>query len=170
MGVVVAAIDETSRAVLDCVCAAFEEAERPVCECYGVVGTPVVAFCCECSTGKSGSAILQIEQVYDADPNTLERVSRVNCRRSTRAIDLTIWVTRCYPTIDESGEFNVLDVDLATSEVHEDMDILYNALACCSSRLSIRRIAVDSNPTAGCSMIVGQVTVEVRPTTVVVGS
>lgn len=153
-------IDGVARSVLDCVCEKFEELERPLCECYAVVGTPVVAFCCECEPGKTGSAMVQVEQVYDVDFE-MRQVERVqNCRKGDKAMDLTIWVTRCYPTIDETGNFDTEEIDAAAMDVHTDMAILYQALQCCDQRLTIRRVALDSEPQAGCSMIIGQVTVE----------
>lgn len=77
-------------------------------------------------------------------------------------MDLTITVTRCYPTIDEGGDFDIDELDLAASSVHDDMEILYKAFTCCpEQQLTIRRVGVDSDPLAGCSQIVGQVTVEV---------
>lgn len=153
-------IDGVARSVLDCVCEKFAERERPLCECYATVGTPVVAFCCECEEGVTGSAIVQVEQVYDVD-SEMRQVERIqNCRKGAKAMDLTVWVTRCFPTIDETGNFEIEDIDASASEVHQDMAILYQALMCCGQRMTIRRVALDSEPQAGCSMIVGQVTIE----------
>jgi hypothetical protein len=159
--------DSVAREVLDCVCGTFLDAERPVCDCYASIGVPVIYSCCECDEdGTTGNAIMQVEQIYnvDADLNAVDnRIA--SCRKGIRALDLTIWITRCYPTIDEDGEFDSTALDTAATEAHDDMDILYKAFACCyEGRLKIRRIAVDSEPAAGCSMIVGQVTVELPAT------
>lgn len=156
-------VDAIARAVLDCACDAFVTAQKPLCGCYATVGVPVVASCCECEAGATGHAILQVEQIYEVDQNLDPVTSRiVSCRKGARAVDLTIWITRCYPTIDESGELDNDAVDVAASDVHDDMDILYRAFTCCyEGRLKIRRVAIDSDPAAGCSLIVGQVTVEV---------
>lgn len=153
-------IDGVARSVLDCVCDKFTEADRAVCACYASVGQPIIAFCCECEEGVTGSAIVQVEQIYDVDQdlNQIERIQK--CRKGLKAMELTIWVTRCHPTIDETGNFDIDDIDVAATEVHTDMSLLYQALQCCDQRLAIRRVAVDSEPQAGCSMIVGQVTVE----------
>lgn len=165
-------VDATAREVLACVCTAFLEAEKPVCECYASIGVPVAGpgQCCECGPDpdgdpdivRIGNAILQVEQIYNADQDLLPVDNRISaCRKGIRALDLTIWVTRCYPTIDEQGEFDITQLDTAASGVHDDMDIMFKAFTCCySGRLKIRRVAVDSDPSAGCSTIVGQVTVE----------
>lgn len=157
------AVDAVARAILDCVCETFVDAEKPVCDCYASVGVPVVASCCECDEeGTTGNAILQVEQAFDADQD-LNRIDTrlATCRKGIRALDLTIWITRCYPTIDESGHLDTAALDEAATSAHEDMDILWRAFACCyQGVLKVRRIAIDSDPQAGCSMIVGQVTVE----------
>lgn len=172
MGVVVVGVDTTAREVLECVCDTFLEAEKPVCRCYAVTGRPVIGpvQCCECGPDpdgdpdviRIGEAILQVEQIYDADENLNPVDNRiVTCRKGLRALDLTIWITRCYPTIDGSGDLDHDAIDTDTSSVHDDMDLLFKAFACCyQGRLRIRRIALDSDPEGGCSMIVGQVTVE----------
>lgn len=154
-------IDTTTRGVLDCVSAAFDAADRPVCRHYATTGRPMVAFCCECEPGVTGNLIAQVEQIYDTDQN-LNQIERVqNCRQGTKAVDITMWLTRCYPTIDETGELDIDDVDATTTGLHDDMDILRQAFACCTDfRLKVRRIAIDSDPEAGCSMIAGQITVE----------
>lgn len=153
-------IDGVARSVLDCVCDKFTELDRPLCACYATVGTPIIAFCCECEAGVTGSAIVEVEQIYDVDAD-MEQVERIqNCRKGAKGMDLTIWVSRCFPTIDETGNFETADVDAAAMDVHQDMAILYQALMCCDQRLKIRRVALDAEPQAGCSMIIGQVTVE----------
>ncbi len=166
-------LDTTARALLGCVCDALETAERPVCACYATVGPPVVGMCCSCGTdgysGESsttGEATIHVEQIYDADPNTLTQVARIHpCSRSTTAVDLTIIVTRCYPTLDESGNMPPTDdQDEAALAMHDDLDTVWKALTCgCSDvRLTIRNLSVDAMPDAGCAVLAARVTAEVR--------
>lgn len=166
------AVDEIAREVLQCVSDALEEAGRPVCASYAVVGTPVVPPGCQCDDNKDnvvheGRAVLQFEQMYDADPVTLQKIVRVRpCKRGTRVIDLTVWVTRCYPTLNEQGELDLDAIDLAATEAHSDVDSIWAAFNCClgESHRVIRRVAVDSDPEGGSYLIVGQITVEVGQT------
>lgn len=161
-------LDTTASGVLACVCAALADAGRPVCACYQVVGPPIVGTnCCECDDGGTGEATVYFEQMYDADPTTLQKVSRVHpCRQSTTVADLTVVVTRCYPTIGDDGELpDPDDVDEAASSVNADVCSIWNAVSCgcdLDANLLIRSVAVDSMPEAGCAAIAARLTVEVR--------
>lgn len=159
-------LDTTARALLSCLCEALEDAERPVCACYATIGPPVVGLCCECSTGTTGEATVHVEQVYDADPNDLTQVNRVHpCNRSTTAADLTLVVTRCYPTLDESRNMPPTeDQDEAALSMHDDITTVWKALTCgCfTGRLTVRNVSVDAMPDAGCAVLAARVTVEVR--------
>lgn len=167
-------VDSTARAILNCVCTYFEEKERPVCQCYAVVGSPVVGpgQCCECEKNVTGVAIAQVTQLYEADAATLVQITPVHpCRYSAKAMDMTIWITRCYPTLQEDGLFDITEIDEAATEVYRDMELLLNALTCCgSARLKVNRVAIDSDPEGGCSTIVAQITAEVPKAVVGVGS
>lgn len=159
-------LDGTARKLLSCICDALADAERPVCSCYATIGPPVIgANCCECEKGSTGEATVHFEQMYDADPSSLQQVNRIHpCRQSTLAADLTVVVTRCYPTLDESGQFpDTHVVDEVTGEMHADVSTVYQALVCCvETRMLIRSVAVDSMPEAGCSALAARVTVEVK--------
>lgn len=162
-------VDEVAREILECVCEALAEAGRPSCSCYAVVGQPVVPPGCTCDTDTpgvetDGRTVVQFEQMYDADPNTLVQILRVHpCKRGTRVADFTVWVTRCYPTLTSQGELDLEAVDEAASDLHDDVDVIWNAFQCCleGRRFLIRRVAVDSDPEGGNSIIAGQITVEI---------
>lgn len=165
------AISQTARDILACVCSAFEEAARPLCKCYGTVGNPYVVNCCDCDESTDpdvegrGQAIFQVERIFETNEDLQEVTNRVYpCKRAGyKAMNMTIWITRCWPTIDEQGYLDPDDVDAATDEVLDDMETLYRAFVCCPEhRLIVRQVAVQSDPQAGCSTIVGQVTVEVK--------
>jgi hypothetical protein len=144
-------------------------AEKPVCACYATIGPPVVGLCCACETDApttTGEATVHVEQIYDADPNTLEQISRIHpCNRSVVAADLTIVVTRCYPMVDEGGNMPPTDdQDEAALSMHDDLTTVWQALTCgCSDvRLTVRNVAVDAMPDAGCAVLVARLTAEVR--------
>lgn len=168
-------IDVTADTLLACVCEALTEANMPVCDCYTTTGPPVIGpLCCECETDPdtpegvtaSGEAIVYFEQMYPAEPDTLQPVSRVGpCKRGTTAADYTVIVTHCYPTIDENGEQPPAeDVAAATAEVHAMVKTLWKALGCgcIAARLIVRNVAVDRPPESGCSVIAARVTIEVK--------
>lgn len=161
-------LDTTAQQLLACVCEALaaEDVDRPVCSCYKTIGPPVIGLCCECSSGTTGEATIHVEQVYDCDSETLEQVTRVHpCRRGTTAADMTIVVTRCYPTIDEQGQMpDTDDQDVAATSMHDDIGVVFKALTCgCADiRLTVRNIAVDAPPDAGCAVLVARVTAEVK--------
>lgn len=168
-------LDTTAREILACVCEALEEASRPVCACYSSVGPPMGVLCCSCDgedtdyygpTTTTGSAVVYLEQVYDAAPDTLEQVTRIHpCSRSTTAADLTILVTRCYPTIGADLQPPDTDqVDEAATLMHEDVTTVWKALTCgCSGiRLRVQGVGVNAAPEGGCAALAARVTVEVR--------
>lgn len=159
-------LNDTTRELLACLCEALDTAERPSCACYATIGPPVVGLCCECETGATGETTVHVEQVYDADPETLQQVTRIHpCRRSTTAADITLVVTRCYPMLDEQGNMPSEDVqNAAATSMHDDLAVVWKALTCgCSDvRLTVRNISVDAMPDAGCSILAARVTAEVR--------
>lgn len=168
-------IDTTARNLLDCVCDRLaiknEEINRPVCKCYATIGPPIVVLCCECEVEDSeqkatGEATIHFERLYDADPTTLEQVSRVHpCKRSTTVADFTIVVTRCYPMINEAGEMpDSEDQDAAATDMHSDISDVFAALTCgCNGYpLIVQEIAVDSMPEAGCAVLSARISVEVK--------
>lgn len=166
-------IDVTARALLACICTRLEQDQRPVCSCFATVGPPVVALCCECEKQTpgaeftpTGDATIHFERIYDADPSTLEQVTRIHpCKRSTTVADFSIVVTRCYPTLNEDGEMpDHEDQDEAATEMHADVSAVFAALTCgCNgAALIVREIAVDAMPEAGCAILAARVSVEVR--------
>lgn len=162
-----ATINELAESLLSCVCVALEEAGRPACSCGKVVGPPVVRTpCCECdgTPGVTGDLTINFETKYPADPETLDRVTRVYpCRRGTaNAADFTLVLTRCYPTVQEDLQLpSPEEWDEATEEFHEDVDIMWKALTCCPGvRLRWRDLVVTSDPEGGCSYLAARVTVE----------
>lgn len=159
-------LDTALREVLTCVCDSLADAGRPTCACYATIGPPIIGTnCCECEAGVTGEATIHFEQMYDADPQTLQNTLRVHpCRNSVTVADATVIVTRCYPTLTEDGELPPPDeVDLAASTMHDDVCVIWKALTCCvTSPMLIRSVAVDSMPEAGCSAIAARVSVEVR--------
>lgn len=153
-------------ALLACACGALEDAERPACACYATIGPPVVGLCCECGDeGTTGELTINFEDLYPADAETLQRTNRVYpCRGGVRAADITLVLSRCFPTVDEAGQMpDPTAVQEAADELHRDADILWQAITCCAgiSRLVWRGLSVDSDPEGGCSMIAARVTVEV---------
>lgn len=154
-------IDTTARLLISCVCDALEEAQRPACQCYATVGPPVVALCCECSTDTSGDLTVHFERLYDADPATLEQVSRIHsCRQSTMVADFSIILTRCFPMLSETGEMPDADAqDVAALDMHTDVGTVFRALTCgfVETPLIVREIAVDSMPDAGCMVLAARV-------------
>jgi hypothetical protein len=176
-GVVVVAVDIQAAidTLLACVCDALAEHGRPVCRCGVTVGPPPIGpgECCACDTGPGGQASAHLERFYPAD--NLARVSRIEtCRSGGVAADISLVVTRCYPTLDEQGNVpSVEDTAVYAAELHDDMQIAWNAVRCCSGlKLLIRDMALDSSPQAGCAVFALRVTVDVTPTVppLVIGS
>jgi hypothetical protein len=153
--------DTTARAILECVCEA-------------TVGPPVVALCCECDTNTTGDLTIHFERLYDADPSTLEQVSRVHpCRNSTMVADFSLVLTRCYPMLDEQGNMPDSDTqDIAATDMHADIQTVFKALTCgcVESSFILGEIAVDAMPDSGCMVLAVRVSTEVSMKTVPVGS
>lgn len=174
----------TMDSLLACLCEKLAEAGRPVCEdkCGHTIGPPVIGptVCCECDdtddtddTGPGGQLSVTLQRMYPVDGTTFAQVARLeNCRPGAVAADLAFTLTRCHPTIDETGTPPTLvDVAPYADGVVDDVQTLWNALFCCPNfSVVIRDTAVDSDPQGGCSAIGLRVSVLVKPLTPVVGS
>lgn len=107
-----------------------------------------------------------LERLYPA--SDLTRVTRIEtCRTGGWAADITVIVTRCYPTLNEHGEIPfVEDTRTYAEALHDDLQIVLRGIICCTGlRLLIRDTAVDGDPEAGCSVFAIRVTVDVTPAT-----
>lgn len=163
-------VDTPARALLACVCEALEVDGRPVCTCHATVGPPVIGMCCNCADAGTGmtpeSATVHFRSLFPANRDTLEPVRQFSaCKKpGFLAADFTIVVTRCYPTLDESGEMpDPAEQDGAATLMHADVDTVFRALRCCADvgRLIVRSVDVDAQPEAGCAVLAARVTVEV---------
>lgn len=173
-------INETADLFLNCVNDALNSAGYPVCAHYRTVGPPVIGpLCCECaedpdvvlppdSLVPSGEATIHFEQLYDADPTTLDPVDPVHpCKRVATVADFTIVVTHCYPVLDGRGEIpHPDDLDAAADTAHKMMETIWLSLTCgtciADMRFLIRAVAVDAMPEGGCSVIVARLSAEVK--------
>lgn len=122
-------------------------------------------MCCECPSGATGDATVHFRSLYPAERDTLQpaRIFSTCKRPGFLAADFTIVVTRCYPTIDESGNMpDPTEQDDAATLMHADVATVFKALRCCTDmRMIIRSIDVDAMPEAGCAALAARVTVEV---------
>lgn len=165
-------LDTTTRALLACVCDALADEGRPTCQCYATVGDPVIGLCCSCegdgysADAPTGEVTVHLEQIYDVDPATLQQVTPIRpCRKTTTAADITLVVTRCYPTVDEFGNMPDPDAaDAAATLLHDDVTTVWNALTCgCfDGRMIVTQVAVGAPPEGGCAVLIARVTVEVK--------
>jgi hypothetical protein len=120
--------------------------------------------CCACDDTPGGQASAFLERLYPADGTTFEQVTRPeNCKKGPIAADISLVVTRCYPTIDAQGNAPDLSVfTTAAEELNTDMAAAWNGLMCCGSKIVFRESAVDADPDGGCSAFVIRVTVLVQ--------
>lgn len=162
-----ASVTDTMTALQTCVCEALEDADRPVCGCGFTVGPPMIgpAQCCTCATG-TGQVVVFLERMYPSDGVApYDQVPRLeNCRPGPVAADFTIVLSRCYPTLDKTGNGPSLDATTAAADdLNADMSVVWKALQCCGSNIVIRESAVDADPEGGCSAFAVRVTTLVKP-------
>jgi hypothetical protein len=71
-------------------------------------------------------------------------------------------LARCRPTIDEHGELpDPLERTEAALEQEQDLELVWQALACAGPHLRIDDVSVDLAPTGNCSLLYADVTVRV---------
>lgn len=163
-------ITATMDALTACVCEALEEIERAACACGLTIGPPAAgpfACGCECvgSDGVGGQVSASLERVYPADPMTYEQVTQLDCRAGAVAADISLVVTRCYPTLDDQGNSPTLDETSPFAEnLNTDLVAVWNGLKCCGVKLVFRESAVDASPEGGCSAFAIRVTTLVKMT------
>jgi hypothetical protein len=164
-------ITTTMDSLVDCVCAALADIERAACACGLTVGPPAAgpfACGCECATGDGvgGQVSAFLERVYPAEAATFEQVTRLeDCRPGAVAADITVVVTRCYPTLDNQGNQPTLDdTSLFADNLNTDLVAAWNALKCCGYKIGIRESAIDADPEGGCSAFAIRVTTLVAMT------
>lgn len=158
-------IEAAMQTALACVCEALIASERPVCVCYATIGDPMAAVCCECDAGKVGEVSIRLERVYEADPITLEQITRVRpCKVGVTAADFVVTLYRCFPTLTDTGEVpDHEDQAEAATEMNLDTALLWRAISCCAGlRVSILEIAVGEDPIGGCSELNLRFAVEVN--------
>lgn len=156
-------LSTTMTDLVACVCDALADIDRPTCDCGLTVGSPVAGpqQCCECVTGASGQVAGFLERTYAADGVTLEPVTRFeNCRPGPIAADISIVVTRCYPTMDERGNMPALDATTeAADNLNSDLAAAWNGLLCCGMKVAVREAVLDADPEGGCAGFAVRVTV-----------
>lgn len=148
----------TMDSLVDCVCQSLADIERAVCACGLTIGPPALgpfACGCECVSGDGvgGQVSAFLERVYPAEAATFETVTRLeDCRPGAVAADITIVVTRCYPTMDDQGNQPTLDdTSPFADELNTDLAAAWNAIKCCGYKIAIRESAIDADPEGGCS-------------------
>lgn len=113
-----------------CVCTTFTD----ICECCGHSGValPPAADCCECETGKTGRAYVQVERIYPVgSPFPAQARTAAKCGRTQLAVEFSVTVYRCVATIDGT---NQPTCDTTTAEMVrniKDMATVRQALLCC---------------------------------------
>lgn len=158
-------LSDTMSNLVACVCDALADIDRPTCDCGLTVGTPVAGpqQCCECDGG-GGQVAGFLERTFAADGVTLEQVTRFeNCKPGPIGADISIVVTRCYPTLNEQGMMPALDVTTdAANNLNADLSAAWQGLLCCGMKVAVREAAVDSDPEGGCSGFAIRVTALVK--------
>ena len=156
-------IDDTLRALIECVCVQLEAVGAPPCLCGTTVGPPVVMQCCECGDGASGELWGQFQRLIRAGGPTYEAQRPTQpCAQVEWAAEYQLTLARCFPTIDERGDApEPAALASAAREAATDVAAITRALHCCASTRPpyVVTLGVTYPPEGGCSWL--QVTVRV---------
>ena len=138
---------------------------RPVCVSAATVGQPVIASCCECTTGVSGELWGGLLRLYRGDRTTgTDAQARKPCVPVTWWAQYQITLARCFPVLDEQGELpDATERSNAARDLHADAAAIQQAIHCCDlpEPAYLESINVQSDPTGGCSLLVATVRVPV---------
>lgn len=119
-------LKDYSQSLLDCSLVALDEAGAPPCkEFLSPSPTPPWDDCCTCRNGDGQLTV----SVVSAQPVTPFRGQP--CGRQFR-ISFRILLTRCTPTVNETGEFpSPAQLNAAADKMFRDREALFKAVTCC---------------------------------------
>ncbi len=120
----------------ECVCEALESSGYPVCSCCLDIGQPVSECDCRCVNGAAGRVSLYPQSMVPSNswPQALPAWDRYDraCGPPYIMLVLNIEITRCVPTIDESGNPPLCpDLTAAGLAWYTDATIVRQAVGCC---------------------------------------
>lgn len=150
--------------VLSCACNALEENSNCGCPCrmFVSVGPPVWddAACCT-----DGQLAVSLDRMYPFS-NFPAQSNAVNLCQTPLAIDITVSLLRCYPTIDEQGNAPThVQLGAASGELIRDLYVMTVGLLCCLASKGRQQKFVYlgsrlSGPQGGCAGAEARFTVE----------
>jgi hypothetical protein len=129
----------------------------------------VIFQCCECEDPDlgdeaNGEISIHFRRLMDADASTLDEVRRIRpCRGGTTAAQFRMVLARCRPIINEQGEIPPPDeLTEHTQDQLQDVELLWQALACSGLDLRIDDISADLSDPGTCSVMFVDLTVQVQ--------
>jgi hypothetical protein len=169
VGTVANRLNDTAEALLACVADALADDMRPVCKVYQTHGIPVILECCECDDPDlgdeaNGEISIHFRRLFDADPSSLDEVRRIRpCHGGAIAAQFRIVLARCRPILNEKGEIPPPeDLTDHTEDQLRDIELLWQALACCGMDLRVDDVSADLSDPGMCSVTFADVTVQVQ--------
>ena len=161
----VANLGDSAQTLLDAVRDALIAAERPVGKVYQSMGVPVIGICCEDQDDQdvtlNGELSIHFQRLFDADPQSLVEVQRTRpCKNGAIAASYRMVLARCRPTMDEHGELpEPAERTETTLEQHQDLELLWQALATAGPYLRIDDVSADLAPSGNCSLVYADITI-----------